>query len=1241
MKRIMFLLLTVLFAALILVERPQRVHGRVSTALAAPADPTAPTGNGPTVNVPVVHISDAPVMDGKCEPEEYGEANSVSYQYRFFSDPHVVYILRTPHHLYFCFWLSGPVGMPEAGTDEDAYVAVYLDRLNDGQLGGDDMVVRQPFLSSPEAATWDAAQNSFSGEDPGGWQVANYSHQGTPGQEFSRHWTSAEFRISRQTVGGWQRTIGFAVMYHHIPCPLTCLIENYGWPHDGVFANPQEWGNANLPTGEITIGPTDVIPTVDGRCDFSQEWADAAFVQFPSGTGLASARAMHSDTGLYACLVLFQPAAAVADGPNAAVMINRTGEGGERPGPDDMRFTISFNGTVRANRGDGSGWDGPDPGGYTIARQKVNLPNTNLWHAEFRISAATLGGGWDRDIDIGFAQQWLNAVGDDYGWPQNSWWWNIPNTWGVGHLTSNPVPEAQDIWPTGMEVVQTVQDLDNSVLLVANKRTFVRVHVDTDSSVNGVTARLHGFRDGVPLGFPLIPVNPGGDILILHGFGNRGALNDSFLFELPSTWTKAGTIALRAEVNPFHDIEERSYHNNDFYRPINTFVQTSPLRLRLVNYQYVRPNGAVISVRRFDMDMVESQLRRMFPISQLIADRRVVADLTIDSVPSADYVNSHLRYLRHTWDVQGDGATDAIYYGMVSDTGGRMRGEAEGIPALIASGPAGTPDGFDDPAKADTWDFDGTYADWYAAHELGHALGRYHAEFCGAEDGRDYPYPKGTIGGPAGDRERFYGFDAGDSALNLKTKVIPNTWTDVMTYCASEWISDFTYEGIHDYIQDHFEATASGVRTVSAAADGDFLSVYGSLNVVEQTAAILFVSRQATVARIPERIPGAYHIQLFDPADNLLADYPFSPIGEAGAGHEEVNQVQQIAQIVDWVEGTQRIAIYSDVAGRELASTTVSANPPAVAITGRSGGDALPASGPVTLAWDGTDTDGDALDYILLYSFDDRASWRTLATTHISNTLTIDAGQLEGTGEAAAGWLRVVANDGVLTAQADTGPFQVEDKAPSVQIASPAPDSVYTHGQTVALEGYGRDFEEGTLADAQLTWHSSLDGKLGTGHLLHPVLLSVGDHVVTLVAVDAAGNEASASVTISVVSSVEDAGPTLTAAPISLAFQATAGAANPAPLRLSVRNTGSGVLDWTASADASWLTLSTTTGTAPGEIMVSVDSGAFQPGEVHDATITLVGGGQIITMPVTVQMIGTAEEIHTLYLPAIWNVQSE
>src|SRR5258706_335086 len=94
-----------------------------------------------------------------------------------------------------------------------------------------------------------------------------------------------------------------------------------------------------------------------------------------------------------------------------------------------------------------------------------------------------------------------------------------------------------------------------------------------------------------------------------------------------------------------------------------------------------------------------------------------------------------------------------------------------------------------------------------------------------------------------------------------------------------------------------------------------------------------------------------------------------------------------------------------------FAPVTVQSGPgsrPSVTITSRSGGPNLPASGPVTLTWSGADSDGDALRYTLLYSFDNRATWRTLATMIPSNTLTIDASQLEGTNGASTAYFRVV-----------------------------------------------------------------------------------------------------------------------------------------------------------------------------------------------------------------------------------------
>ena len=67
--------------------------------------------------------------------------------------------------------------------------------------------------------------------------------------------------------------------------------------------------------------------------------------------------------------------------------------------------------------------------------------------------------------------------------------------------------------------------------------------------------------------------------------------------------------------------------------------------------------------------------------------------------------------------------TNAFYYGMISDTSNNFpRGQA--IYDKTSVGPAGKPGQFFSLGQG--WDTDGTYADWYAGHEIGHSLGRAH-----------------------------------------------------------------------------------------------------------------------------------------------------------------------------------------------------------------------------------------------------------------------------------------------------------------------------------------------------------------------------------------------------------------------------------------------------------------------------------------------------------------------------------
>jgi hypothetical protein len=73
-------------------------------------------------------------------------------------------------------------------------------------------------------------------------------------------------------------------------------------------------------------------------------------------------------------------------------------------------------------------------------------------------------------------------------------------------------------------------------------------------------------------------------------------------------------------------------------------------------------------------------------------------------------------------------------------------------------------------------------------------------------------------------------------------------------------------------------------------------------------------------------------------------------------------------------------------------------------------------------------------------------------------------------------------------------------------------------GDTLLLTAYATDVERGVLKGAAVAWRSSLDGLLGTGDTLWLLAgtLSPGDHVITVRAVDPAGNADSLTVELSV-----------------------------------------------------------------------------------------------------------------------------
>jgi len=98
-----------------------------------------------------------------------------------------------------------------------------------------------------------------------------------------------------------------------------------------------------------------------------------------------------------------------------------------------------------------------------------------------------------------------------------------------------------------------------------------------------------------------------------------------------------------------------------------------------------------------------------------------------------------------------------------------------------------------------------------------------------------------------------------------------------------------------------------------------------------------------------------------------------------------------------------------------------------------------------------------------------------------------------------------------------------------------------------------------------------------------------------------------------------EAEPQIDLSPTALTFNASLGGGNPPEMNLDVTNLGGGELNWTASNNEAWLSLSPTSGTGDGTISVSVDIAGLAQGTYND--IITVSDPEAINSPQTAEVI--------------------
>lgn len=581
----------------------------------------------------------------------------------------------------------------------------------------------------------------------------------------------------------------------------------------------------------------------------------------------------------------------------------------------------------------------------------------------------------------------------------------------------------------GLEVTQEIQDLQQSVPLVGGRPTIVRAYLRYAPSTVLVRGELRVSRSAngpwqtVPsLGqAELDPTRSGSTLDRLRT--RRANLRFSLNFRLPDAFTGSGQLFLR--MGPVQRVGGTVLPSLAGLPVKNVTIRpTATLRMRLVRFRYTMGNPPrTHEPSATDGALIASWLRRAYPIGQLQLSTTTV---TANPAPpfDASAINAQLIALRAV-DVSTGTDRRTHYYGMVADSGFFMRGLASGIPqtpspGTVASGPTG-------PATFG-WDGDGSYGDWYGGHELGHTLGRFHVEFCGAGGGAPYPFPEGQLSGAD---EAFVGLDVGDPSLNLPMRVIGGVdGHDVMSYCDDQWLSSFTYGGVYTRLvaeQALPAGSAAGPLNLGDERAVNDMRVIASLNLTTSSGAITAVLPATGDPDSPEDQDDdragypAVVVRVRGDDGEVLAEYPVS-FRRSSCEDPGDDVTGVVDATVPPVPGAASVELVVD--GSVVDTQAVGGRPVVAGDLTRAdrgpGRPGEPVDGPLELAWSAPDAPA-GQRYIVQLSDDGGETWRTVGVGLAEPAVTVPADELAGDEIA----VRVLATTGTGTTVVRTDTVRV------------------------------------------------------------------------------------------------------------------------------------------------------------------------------------------------------------------------
>jgi hypothetical protein len=628
---------------------------------------------------------------------------------------------------------------------------------------------------------------------------------------------------------------------------------------------------------------------------------------------------------------------------------------------------------------------------------------------------------------------------------------------------------------TGLEITQAIQDDGNGLDLVARKPTVARAFLTTTSSTPATAiVSLSASRDGVDLpGSPLVRFATAREVPDSSADTRRAAAGNSVNWRLPENWTVGDVGFATAMRRPWVLTAGGSSPQ------LISFRETVTPTYWVVPVNLGTAESPVLPDDDFLESMEESTLE-LYPVETIDFVRR--PPLVVGSTDASALIESlnelhAAALLAWTLGLVFTGESPFDLPDQIFGT--TSMGLCSNPPSCSKTG-----GGLSDPV----WAEGNGYVSWGApsatsqrfvlAHEVNHNLDRNpaggwgnHAGGCRADTGPTWPYANSNI--------QEWGFQA-----SLATDapgpdlVVPDTAPDLMSYCQQgpggpvKWISPYRWQAL---LGEIFAAPVAVARAATAAAPPVADAYYVRGRVHEDGSGEL----DPILAQpgLPDGFAGSgsHAIEVRSCAGGLVAERRFTPsfVTADGDPRPIFSFFYQLPADLD--------VCAVRLLGGEVVLDEWVRTPAAPTVSIVSPGPGELWTGTHLAQWQAQDGDGDDLTFTLLFSPDNGATWRPIASGLAGTSAEVDSRQLEATSQAR---LRVIATDGFHTVHADSAqPFSVSEAPPTVSIQPSPAASLFAAGTLVEFRGLARGKDGTAVPGTDYVWLLD-DEPIGTGALL-------------------------------------------------------------------------------------------------------------------------------------------------------------